>query len=116
MSSVSGSMTATAANGTPVSRNGTGTVSDSDEDKEYDICVPYFAKGIEHRYEIKKGNKVVDSFAYVVPAADGAKETITTDKGIEIEITTDHKVGVNGSPSKGCFTYVPPRVKVGKKK
>src|SRR5262245_19172144 len=71
VSSVSGSMTATAANGTPVARNGAGTVSDSDEDKEYEVCVPYFAKGIEHRYEIKKGNKVVDTFAYVVPAADG---------------------------------------------
>jgi hypothetical protein len=84
--------------------------------QEYDICVPYFAKGIEHRYEIKDGATVVDTFAYVVPAADGAKETVTTDKGLRIEITTDRKAGVNGSPSKGCFKYKPPRVKSSKKK
>jgi hypothetical protein len=86
---------------------GTGTVTKTG--RKYEICVPYFTKGVAHSYEIKNGDTVVDTFTYTVPATDGTVETITTDKGVDIEITTTHTGGVNGSPSKGCFTYKPPK-------
>ena len=97
-----GSATATGPNG-PVTRSGEGTV---DKDgAAYLVCVPYFAIGIPHTFEIRNGDTVVDSFTYTVPSGDGSVEDVTTAKGVKIAIRTDHTEGVNGSPSKGCFTY-----------
>ena len=104
VNSASGSLTV----GT-TTKQGTGTV---EKDKNsYDICVPFFAIGPEHSFEIKNDNKVVDTFKYSVPTADGTVAEITTAKGVKISIRTDHKAGVNGSPSKGCFEYKPAKVK-----
>ena len=103
LDSVTGSAIGQGPGGVPVTRTGEGTVAR--EKKYYEICVPYFAKGIAHTYEIKSGGTVVDSFTYTVPAEDGTVESILTDKGVEIEIASDHTSGVNGSPSKGCFRY-----------
>ena len=93
-------------------KSGDGSVEK--DGKVYLICVPYFAKGLEHTFTITTGGKVVDSFRYTVPAAEGTS-TVTTDKGVEIEIETIHTGGVNGSPSQGCFDYVL-KIKVKKKK
>jgi hypothetical protein len=105
--SATGSATATGPTG-PVTKSGSGSVTQ--KGKRYVICVPYFAIGIPHTFEIKDGDTVVDSFTYTVPPENGKVETLKTAENIKIKITTDHTVGVNGSPSKGCFTYKPPRL------
>src|SRR3954451_4941563 len=67
-----------------------------------DVCVPYWAKGVAHHFELTDASgAVVDSFDYTVPS-DEKTETITTAKGVKIAIKTIHSGGVNGSPSQGC--------------
>ena len=71
-----------------------------------DVCVPYWAKGAAHHFELTdSAGNVVDSFDYTVPA-DEKTETVTTKNGVSIAIKTIHSGGVNGSPSQGCFQYV----------
>lgn len=114
-------LTAPANAGTPIDsiaatspRVGAGTITPNGE--AYNIVVPFFAIGVPHQYELKRGTEVVDSFSFTVPREEGPSAVIPTTKGGTAELVVSHSGGINGSPSKGTGTYKPKAEKAKKKK
>ena len=102
--SVTGTATLTARDGTTQTVSGEGTVTRND-DGTYTLCLPFWAIGPEHRYEVKDADgKVIDSFTFIVPQAPG--EAPVTIDGKQKRIDVDHTEGVNAavnlSRSNGC--------------
>lgn len=74
----------------------------------YDIVLPFFAIGKAHKYELRNGTTVVDTFSVTVPPNNGDPITANTDKGGKLAGKVNHPkkiLTLAASDGEGTLTY-----------
>jgi hypothetical protein len=74
----------------------------------YDLVLPFFAKGQDHMYELRKGTTVVDTLTVMVPANNGDPVEGKSGKGGTFEGIANHPKKVlllAASDTSGTLTY-----------
>jgi hypothetical protein len=74
----------------------------------YDIVLPFFAINKVHKYELRNGTTVVDTFSVTVPQNDGDPFTADTEKKGKVKGKVNHPKDIltlAASDGEGTLTY-----------
>jgi hypothetical protein len=96
--------------GTPGTQPGQfdGRVTRRGKSAVYDIVLPFFAINKPHKYELRNGTTVVDTFSVTVPQNDGDPFTATTEKKGKVKGKVNHPKDIlmlAASDGPGSLTY-----------
>jgi hypothetical protein len=74
----------------------------------YDVVLPFFAINKVHKYELRSGTTVVDTFSVTVPQNDGDPFTADTEKKGKVKGKVNHPKDIltlAASDGQGTLTY-----------